>query len=165
MTFSRFFKTPADLRAVIGQEVFVSDWLELGQERIQKFAEATGDFQWIHVDSTRATAESPFGGTIAHGFLTLSLLGKFYEDYLSGALPFCDVGLNYGLNRVRFTHPVRSGTRVRGRFKLSAVQDATDGLQLTFDVTVEIEGVAKPALVAESVIRRAYRRDWEKSDA
>ncbi|MDE2398053.1 MAG: MaoC family dehydratase, partial [Burkholderiales bacterium] len=117
----------------------------------------TGDFQWIHVDVARARAESPYGGTIAHGFLTLSLLGKFYEDYLGAALPFCDRGINYGLDRVRFTQPVNSGARVRARLVLARAKDVPDGIQLAFSVSFEIEGVAKPACVAESVVLR-YRR-------
>jgi acyl dehydratase len=132
--------------------------MTIGQERIDLFAEATGDFQWIHVDARRAAESSPYGGTIAHGFLTLSLLGKFYEDYLPYALPFCDIGVNYGLNKVRFTNPVRANARVRGRFVLAKVDEVDGGLQPTFVVTVEIEGQPKPALVAESVVRRYFKR-------
>ena len=148
------FQKPEDVFASVGHEICVTDWVKIDQARIDKFAEATGDFQWIHVDLARATRSSPYGGTIAHGFLTLSLLGKFYEDYLQQALPFCDMGLNYGLNKVRFTAPVRSGRRVRGRFVLTKAEDVAAGLQLTFTVTVEIDGQDKPALVAESVVRR-----------
>ncbi len=108
------------------------------------------------MDAGRA-AESPYGGTIAHGFLTLSLLGKFYEDFLTYALPFCDMGINYGLNKVRFTNPVRANARVRGRFVLAMVDEVEGGLQATFAVTVEIEGQPKPALVAESVVRRYFK--------
>lgn len=158
MNTSICFDSPAAVYAATGREVLISDWVEMGQDRIQKFAEATGDFQWIHVDVARANAESPFGGPIAHGFLTLSLLGKFYEDYLMLAMPFCDVGVNYGLNRVRFTQAVRAGSRVRGRFVLAKVDDVEGGLQLTYTVTVEIEGLAKPACVAESVVRRYFRK-------
>ena len=148
------FESPAGVFLATGQEVCVTDWVTIGQDRIDKFAEATGDFQWIHVDAVRARAESPYGGTIAHGFLTLSLLGKFYEDYLIAAMPFYDMGLNYGLNKVRFTQPVPSGSRVRGRFVLAMVDDIQNGLQLTFTVTIDIEGVERPACVAESVVRR-----------
>ena len=105
------------LRAQVGLEAVVTDWVVVTQERIDMFAEATGDFQWVHVDTERSARESPFGGTIAHGFLTLSLLGKFYHDDI--VLPFCDLGLNYGLNKVRFTHPVRAGARVRGHSLLN----------------------------------------------
>jgi len=146
-----------DVRAHVGREVCVTDWISIGQERIDKFAEATGDFQWIHVDVERSAKSSPYGGTIAHGFLTLSLLGKFYEDYLSYALPFCEMGLNYGLNKVRFTNPVRVDSKVRGRFVLVNVQDVDGGLQLTFSVTVEIDGQDKPACVVESVVRRYFK--------
>ncbi len=158
MNTAIYFDSAAAVHAATGREVLVSDWVEMGQDRIQKFAEATGDFQWIHVDVARANAESPFGGPIAHGFLTLSLLGKFYEDYLMLAMPFCDVGVNYGLNRVRFTQAVRAGSRVRGRFVLAKVEDVEGGLQLSYTVTIEIDGVAKPACVAESVVRRYFRK-------
>ena len=152
------FDSATAVHRAVGSEVCVTGWLTIGQDRIDKFAEATGDFQWIHVDKVRAKAESPYGGTIAHGFLTLSLLGKFYEDYLMPALPFCDMGLNYGLNRVRFTQPVREGSRVRGRFVLAKVDDVPGGLQLTFTVTIEIEGVDKPACIADSVVRRNFKK-------
>ena len=149
------FENPASVRSAVGQEVCVSDWITVDQARIDKFAEATGDFQWIHVDVERAKS-SPYGGTIAHGFLTLSLLGGFYEPYMQEALPFCDVGLNYGLNKVRFTAPVRAGSRVRGRVMLAKVDDLDGGLQLTSSVTLEIEGQDRPALVAESLVRRYF---------
>lgn len=158
MTTAVSFDSPAAVHAAAGREVCVTDWVRVTQERIDKFAEATGDFQWIHVDVERARAASPYGGTIAHGFLTLSLLGKFYEDYLMDALPFCDMGLNYGLNRVRFTQPVRSGSNVRARLVLAKVEDVAGGLQLTFTVTFEIEGEQRPACVAESVVRRSFRQ-------
>ena len=153
------FLDAAEVHRATGQEVCVSDWLLVDQARIDLFAQATGDFQWIHVDVARAAAESPYGGTIAHGYLTLSLLGKFYEDFLMDALPFCDMGVNYGLNRVRFTSAVRAGSRVRARFTLARVEDIAGGLQLSFAVTVDIEGGDKPALVAESVVRRMLRRE------
>ena len=158
MTATTTFDSAAAVHLAVGREVCVTDWLEIGQDRIDKFAEATGDYQWIHVDPERARAEGPYGGTIAHGFLTLSLLGKFYEDYLMPALPFCDMGLNYGLNRVRFTQPVRVNSRVRARFVLAKVDDVPGGLQLTFGVIIEIEGAEKPACVAESVVRRQFRK-------
>ena len=158
MNTALHFRDTGDLRAAVGQEVCVTDWLAVGQDRIDKFAEATGDFQWIHVDTARAAASSPYGRTIAHGFLTLLLLGKWYEDYLTEALPFCDMGLNYGLNKVRFTQPVPVNSRVRGRFVPTKVEDVDGGVQLTFTVTVEIDGVAKPACVAESVVRRYLKK-------
>lgn len=147
----------AALRAQAGRDVYLSEWIAVDQARIDRFAEATGDFQWIHVDPARAGRESPFGGTIAHGFLTLSLLGKFYEDFLPALLPFCDIGVNYGLNKVRFTQPVRAGSRVRGRFRLAQVEEVARGVQMLFATTMEIEGAAKPACVAESVVRRYFR--------
>jgi acyl dehydratase len=143
-----------EIPAQVGSEVYVTEWQAVTQERIHLFAQATGDFQWIHVDEARAAKSSPYGGTIAHGFLTLSLLGRYYEDYLSEALPFCDMGVNYGLNKVRFTHPVRANDQVRGRFLLMGSERVEHGVQLSFRVTVEIKGRDKPACVAESVVRR-----------
>jgi acyl dehydratase len=151
------FKNAQEVHAASGREVCVTDWMTIDQARIDKFAEATGDFQWIHVDSERAARESPYGGTIAHGFLTLSLLGGFYEPYLQHAFPFCDMGINYGLNKVRFTSPVKSGSRVRGRFTLAKVEDIDNGLQLSCTVTIDIEGQDRPALVAESIVRRCKK--------
>ena len=143
------------LRAQLGRETVVTDWVAVTQERIDKFADATDDFQWVHVDTERSSRESPFGGTIAHGFLTLSLLGKFYHEDIQ--LPFCDLGLNYGLNKVRFTNPVRAGSRVRGRFVLAKLDDIDNGIQMTWSITFEIEGVERPACVAEHVVRRYFR--------
>ena len=155
MSTSATFNTLADVRSRVGQEVFLTDWVTIAQKRIDQFAEATEDFQWIHVDAERAAKSSPFGSTIAHGFLTLSLLGKFYEAHLS--LPFCEMGINYGLNKVRFTQPVRVNSRVRGRFVLAKLEDISGGLQLTFKVTIEIDGMDKPACVAESVVRQYFK--------
>jgi acyl dehydratase len=151
------FEKPNDVFAAVGHEICLSEWFSVDQPRIDKFAEATGDFQWIHVDVERAKS-SPYGGTIAHGFLTLSLLGGFYEPYLQHAFPFCDLGLNYGLNKVRFTAPVRTGSRVRGRIVLAKVEEIPGGLQLISNITIEIEGQEKPALVAESVVRRYFTK-------
>src|SRR4030095_2082879 len=151
------FEKPDDVFASVGHEICVTDWVSIDQARIDKFADATGDFQWIHVDVERAKS-SPYRGTIAHGFLTLSLLGGLYEPYLQQAFPFCDLGLNYGLNKVRFTAPVPSGSRVRGRIVLAKVEEVPGGLQLTATVTIEIEGQEKPALVAESVVRRYFKK-------
>lgn len=149
------FETLEALRAAVGSEAFVSDWVMIDQHRINLFAQATDDPQWIHVDTARAARESPFGGTIAHGFLTLSLLGRFYDQHLS--LPFCAMGINYGLNRVRFTQPVRAGQRVRGRFHLSRLDEIEGGIQMLFVVTIEIDGVDKPACIAESLVRQYFR--------
>jgi acyl dehydratase len=141
-----------DLRRQIGREVAVSDWLPVTQERIDVFAEATDDRQWIHVDPARAKAESPFGGTVAHGFLTLSLLPRLAADTLS--LPETKLVVNYGLNRVRFPAPVRAGQRIRAHFSPTALEDVPSGVQLTWTVTIEVEGGDKPACVAETVSRR-----------
>lgn len=143
-----------DLESRIGQEVGVSPWCEVTQERIDLFAKAIDDPQWIHVDVERAK-QSPFGTTIAHGFLTLSLLTKFIESTFS----FADrrMGVNYGLNRVRFTAPLPSNSRVRGRFKLAKYEKIEgNGVQVTWDVTVEREGSDKPVLVAEWIGRSYY---------
>ena len=141
-----------ELAAKVGQEVVVSDWLEVTQERINQFADATGDHQWIHVDVERARRESPFGTTIAHGFLTLSLLSHF----LNNSLEFGNskMGVNYGCNRLRFTAPVKAGSRLRARFKLKEFQRIEGGVQMLWDVAMECEGQQKPVLVAEWVGRR-----------
>lgn len=144
---------PEDLGAHLGQEVALSDWLTVTQERIQAFADATGDQQFIHVDPQRAAA-GPFGGTIAHGFLTLSLLaGEFMN--LGGALHLegARMVVNYGLNRVRFITPVRAGARLRNRAALQAAEAGVGYWQITVLNTVEIEGEARPACTAESVFR------------
>jgi len=146
--------TIRDLEKRVGEEVGVSPWVEITQERIDTFAKAIEDFQWIHVDPARAES-SPFGGTIAHGFLTLSLLSHLSEITFS----FSDrrMGVNYGLNRVRFTSPVPSGARVRARFTLLKYEPIeANGVQVTWNATVEIEGAAKPALVAEWIGRHYY---------
>jgi len=143
------------VRAQVGQEILLTDWITVDQKRIDLFAQATDDFQWIHVDTERAKKSSPFGGTIAHGFLTLSLLGGFFEQYLN--MPFTDMGINYGLNKVRFTHPVLAGSRVRGRLMLLKIEDLPGGIQLIIHVSMEIEGIEKPACVAESVVRRYFK--------
>jgi acyl dehydratase len=135
---------------LVGREL-LSDWLEVSQARIDEFARATDDPQWIHTDPIRA-AEGPFGTTIAHGFLTLSLVVPFFEQ----ALPRLEgyrLTLNYGLNRVRFTAPVPSGTRIRGRFVVQAVDEVAGGEQVTVRVTIEREGEEKPACVAETLFR------------
>ena len=146
------FGNMEELAAKVGQEVVVSDWLEVTQERINQFADATGDHQWIHVDVERARRESPFGTTIAHGFLTLSLLSHF----LNNSLEFGNskMGVNYGCNRLRFTAPVKAGSRLRARFKLKEFQRIEGGVQMIWDVAMECEGQQKPVLVAEWVGRR-----------
>ncbi|MCY3690201.1 MAG: MaoC family dehydratase [Gammaproteobacteria bacterium] len=141
---------PADaLQDHVGQEVGVTDWLTIEQERIDQFADATDDHQYIHVDAERA-AQTPFGGTIAHGFLTLSLLSALSSRGGGLKLENTVMGINYGLDRVRFVNPVRSGQRIRARFNLSSAEEKTPGRYLTrYAVTVEIEGEEKPALVAD----------------
>ena len=145
------FEQLADLQPLVGQEIAVSDWITITQERINQFAEATGDHQWIHVDAERAK-NSPFKSTIAHGFLTLSLIPCFSEPSIK--VKSIKMGVNYGLNKVRFTNPVKVNSRVRGRFVLKALDPIEGGAQVTMNVTVEIEGQEKPACVAESISRR-----------
>lgn len=145
----------ADLEARIGQEVHVSDWFKVTQERIQAFAEATGDHQWIHVDVDRARRESPWRTTIAHGFLTLSLfplLRGLAEDGRP-LYPGVRQGINYGLDRLRFPNAVRAGNRIRARCTLLAVEEIPGGLQVSERYTAEIEGEAKPACVADAIFR------------
>jgi acyl dehydratase len=139
------------LRDRVGQEMAVSDWLEVAQDRIQQFADATGDHQWIHLDAARAAAESPFKTTIAHGFLTLSLLSTLIRD----AMRFTGLrmAVNYGVNRVRFVAPVPSGCRIRARFTPAAVEATGGALQVTWQATVERQGSDKPCLVAEWLVR------------
>ncbi len=141
----------AELESRVGQEIAVSPWIEVTQERIDRFAEATEDRQWIHVDRERARS-GPFGGTIAHGFLTLSLLPKLAE-----AIPPLGekkMGINYGLNKLRFTAPVPSGSRVRARFTLARLERLEGAVQLTWSVAVEREGSERPCLVAEWLVRQ-----------
>jgi acyl dehydratase len=148
----RRFEQLSEVAACVGQDVAVSDWVLVDQAMINTFADATGDHQWIHVDPVRA-AKGPFGAPVAHGFLTLSLLPKFFDTTFDIAAS--SMGVNYGLNRVRFMSPVPVNSRVRGHMHLLASEPvAGDGLQLTWRVTVEIQGVDKPACVAESVVRR-----------
>jgi acyl dehydratase len=148
----RTFETLAELQALAGQEVATSDWVTITQQQVDLFAQATGDHQWIHVDVERANA-GPFGGPIAHGFLTLSLLPRFFESAIE--VRQVRMGVNYGLNRVRFTAPVPVGSRLRARLKLLECQPLADqGVQMTWLVTVEREGQDKPVCVAESLTRR-----------
>lgn len=150
------FQTLNELAACVGQEVaqtgLISDWLTITQEQVNLFAQATGDHQWIHVDVARAQA-GPFGGPIAHGFLTLSLLPRFFETALE--IAESRMGVNYGLNKVRFTAPVPVGSRLRARMKLLRAEPIDNGgLQLAWEVTVEREGADKPVCVAEALVRR-----------
>jgi acyl dehydratase len=142
-----------ELESRVGQEIAVSPWVAIAQDRIDLFAKATEDFQWIHVDPERAKA-SPFGGTIAHGFLTLSMLPKLTES----TFEFSDrkMGVNYGLNKVRFTAPVPAGAKIRGRFTLAKFEKLEGGVQTTWSVTVEREGGDKPVMVAETISRHYF---------
>jgi acyl dehydratase len=145
------FETLAELAACEGQEVAVSDWIEITQDRVNQFAHATGDHQWIHVDPERAKA-GPFGAPIAHGFLTLSMLPVFFES--SFKVTQTRMGVNYGLNKVRFTSPVPVGSRLRARMTLLEAKPIENaGLQMTWSVAVEREGTDKPVCVAESLTR------------
>ncbi|MCX7149470.1 MAG: MaoC family dehydratase [Rhodocyclales bacterium] len=140
-----------DARTRVEQEIGISDWMLIDQERVNAFADVTGDRQWIHVDVERSKRESPFGGPIVHGYLTLSLLAKFAQECI--AVEGIKLAVNYGLNRVRFASPVKVGSRVRARFVLGAVEDIPGGAQLVWQAVIEIEGGAKPACVAEMVAR------------
>ncbi len=145
------FQSYAELAACVGQEVAVTDWTTVTQEQIDLFARATGDHQWIHVDPERA-AKGPFGTTIAHGFLTLSLLPRFFDEAFT--IIGAQMGVNYGLNRVRFTAPVPAGSRVRARLTLQALEPAEPGgVQMTWLATLEREGGDKPVCIAESLTR------------
>lgn len=145
------FETLADLAAMAGKEVTVSDWVQVTQERINQFAAATGDHQWIHVDEERARA-GPFGATIAHGFLTLSLIPAFFDQ--SVVVRQVRMGVNYGLNKVRFIAPVPANSRLRGRLKLDRAEPLEGGgMQMTWTVSIEREGAEKPVCVAESLAR------------
>ena len=140
------------LRAVVGQHLGNSDWVTITQERVNLFAEATGDSQWIHVDPERAAKESPFGGPVAHGFLTLSLLPMLVPQILETT--GFRMGVNYGTEKVRFPAPVPVGSRVRAGATLDSATPLVGGVQIVVTVTVEVEGGTKPAMVATTVVRR-----------
>ncbi|NGN66644.1 MaoC family dehydratase [Streptomyces sp. A7024] len=150
MAEPRIFKSIEELKAAAGEQLGYSDWLEVDQKRIDLFAEATGDHQWIHVDPEKA-ASGPFGTTIAHGYLTLSLLPLFGPQLL--AVEGVKMGVNYGTNKVRFPAPVPVGSRVRATARIVDIADVTGGAQLTVAFTIEREGGEKPVCVAESVSR------------
>jgi len=141
-----------ELRSLTGSEVAVSDWFEVAQDRIDLFAEATGDHQWIHVDVERAKAQSPYAATIAHGFLTLSLLSQLMSETVKLKMPI-RMGINYGLNKVRFPSAVPSGSKIRARAVLQSLEAVGGGQQLTWNITVEREGGNKPCCVAEWLVR------------
>lgn len=140
-----------DVRAAVGSHLGFSDWTEVTQDRVNLFADATGDHQWIHVDVDRATAESPFGGPIAHGYLTLAMTNEFLPQVVE--VRGVSMGVNYGVDKVRFPSPVPVGARVRAGVDLVAVEDVTGGVQTTMRVTVEVEGTDKPACVVDALSR------------
>jgi acyl dehydratase len=145
-------ETPEGLKEFLGREIGVSDWMTITQERILQFAEATEDRQWIHLDPERAERESPYGTTIAHGFLTLSLVIRFMKDVIQirGGV---GMAINYGLNRVRFPAPVRAGARIRARVLPMSIKEVSGAYEAVFSVTVEAEGGGKPCCVAELIVR------------
>jgi len=148
----REFASLAEMRALVGQEVALTDWVEVTQKRVDLFADATDDHQWIHVDPERCKTESPFGGPIAHGFLTLSMLSSLFENAIR--MTDATMVVNYGLNKVRFPAPVPVGSRIRARLTLQKVEDIEGGAQLEWSVVVEREGGSKPVCVAEMLMRR-----------
>ena len=145
------------LQRRLGEEIHVGPWLTVSQERIDRFAEVTGDIQWIHTDPERAARESPYGATVAHGYLTLSLLPFLTEsnhpDFFQQNYPGMRWRVNYGLNRVRFPAPVVAGSRIRARTVLKSAGKSGDGVEIIYLITVEIEGQERPACVAESIVR------------
>lgn len=150
---TRILDSTDSLKELVGQEHAVTDWFQVTQERIQQFADATLDHQWIHVDVERARQESPFRAPIAHGFLTLSLLPHFMHEALQ-IKQGVRLGVNYGLNRVRFVSPVRVGSNIRARIALQSIKDvASNAVEVIFNVTVEVEGSEKPCCVAEWIAR------------
>jgi|SRR4051812_17352189 len=143
----------SELESRVGDEVAVSPWLEIAQDRIEQFAKATEDFQWIHLDQERAK-QSPFGGTIAHGFLTLSMLPKLTETAFT--LTDRKMSVNYGLNKVRFTSPVPSGSKIRARFTLAKLEKIEGGVQTHWNVVIERDGGDKPVMIAETISRHFF---------
>ena len=144
-------ETPHSLRDLVGRELTLTDWFPITQERIEQFAEVTEDRQWIHVDRERAERESPYRTTIAHGFLTLSLLSRFMKEAIQ-IRGLC-MSINYGLNRVRFPSAVSADSKIRVRFTLQSLKDVPDALEAVFDARVEVQGSDKPCCVAEWAVR------------
>jgi acyl dehydratase len=144
-------------KALVGQEIHVGPWLEIDQQRINDFARVTGDEQWIHIDPQRAASESPYGTTIAHGFLTLSLLPYLtqsnHPDFFAKNYPGMRLRVNYGLNKLRYPAPVLCGAKIRARTAVQSVEEARNGVQIVYLLTIDIDGVEKPACVAEQVMR------------
>jgi len=150
------FRSADELRAAVGRDLGASDWKEITQERIDLFADATDDHQWIHVDVERAVA-GPFGAPIAHGYLTLSLVNAFLPQLLS--VPTATMGVNYGCNKVRFPAPVRVGSKIRARGEIADVEPVPGGVQVVVRMTVELEGGGKPGCVAETVSRFLFEQE------
>ena len=144
------FSNPDELLDAVGRDLGTSDWLAIEQDRIDQFAEATGDHQWIHVDPV-AAADGPFGATIAHGYLTLALTNQFLPQIMQ--VDGASMGVNYGTNKVRFPQPVTVGSRVRAAAVITSAEEISGGVQIVVTITVEIEGQSKPACVVESVSR------------
>lgn len=144
------FKSVEELTAAVGQDLGVTDWLTVEQARIDKFADATDDHQWIHVDPERAR-EGPFGSTIAHGYLTLSLASCFLPQLMR--VEVSGMGINYGLDRVRFPAPVKVGNRIRGRGEILSVTPVSSGVQVVVRVTIDIDGSERPACIADTISR------------
>ena len=148
----RIIENPRALAEFVGREIGVSEWLQISQERIASFAEATEDRQWIHLDAERARTESPFGAPIAHGFLTLSLVSYFVHDVIKIA-GGVRLAVNYGLNRVRYPAPVKVNSRIRASVALQALKEMSDSVEAVYSVTVSCEGSGKPSCVAECIVR------------
>jgi acyl dehydratase len=142
---------PSELRGLVGQDIATSEWMTVAQDRIQAFADATDDHQWIHVDPERARAEGPFGDTIAHGFLTLSLISRLMREAVT--IEGLRMAINYGLNRVRFVSPVPAGSRIRARIGLKSAEEIGAAVQATWTVTIDREGSERPCLIAEWLVR------------
>jgi acyl dehydratase len=152
MTPARVIEGVDGLKQITGQEAGVSEWTDVTQDMIDRFADLTGDRQWIHVDVERGKRESPFGGTIAHGFLTMSLMSRMVHEAVDVRGDF-KLRVNYGFNKLRFPSPVPAGSRVRGRISVNAVRDVEGGIEVAWGIIVEIEGREKPAVAAEWVTR------------
>jgi acyl dehydratase len=152
MTAARVIDSVEELKAATGQEIGVSDWVQVTQEMINRFADLTGDHQWIHVNEDRAARESPFGTTVAHGFLTVSLIARLLHDTIDVRGDF-KVAVNYGFNRLRFPAPVTAGSRVRAHISVNGVRDIENGIEVAWGILVEIEGKDKPAVAAEWLTR------------
>jgi acyl dehydratase len=148
---SIIFQSITEVKSLIGQEVAISDWICIPQSQIQAFADTTNDHQWIHLDIDRARRESPYGTTIAHGFLTVSLIPSFLKSCIQ--YPFVKTSINYGLNKVRFPAPVKVDSFIRGRFQILNMNEIEGGVQIEWLITIEIQGIEKPACIANMLIR------------